>query len=168
MEEKNEKSKRELIVMIGMTLSGKTYHVDLNYLPQYQLVSSKHIRRAVQTTKIQSPDFLYACMDVIVRAHMIKGLPIVVDESNLTIESLFMWKSVTREFGYDLKGVFIDTPLDVCTARLKYLLNGEKITEEMHEKLAKEFDQVNELKEILKMKHQSVVDHIVFVTYDGG
>ena len=107
-------------------------------------------------------------MDVIVRSHMIKGLPIVVDESNLTVESLFLWKSVTREFGYDIKGVFLDTPLDVCTARLKYLLKGEEITEEMHEKLSKEYEQVNELKEILKMKHQSVVDHVTFITYDGG
>jgi len=154
--------------MIGITLSGKTTHVDNNYLPGYQLVSLNHMKNAITFTKIQPVDVVYAAMEIIVRAHMIKGLPIVVDENNITVDSLFLWKTLTRDHGYNLKAVLMDTPLDVCTARVKYLLNGKKITEQMHEKLSKEHEQVNELKKILKMKHQSVVDEVTIITYDGG
>lgn len=166
--EENKKSERDLIVMIGMSLSGKTYHVDLNYLPEYQLISRNHYQQALATTKMTDPALIYVAMELAARAHMIKGLLIIVDEANLSIDSLYIWKAMTRELGYNFKGVFIDTPLDVCTARLKYLLKGEKITEEMHEKLSLEHEKVEELKTLLKMKHQKLVDNIVFVTYDGG
>ena len=168
MTEENKQVPRDLIVMIGMTLSGKTTHVDLNYLPGHQLVSLNHMKEALKYTKIANQDFVYAAMEIAVRALMVKGLPIVVDESNISIDSLFLWKTITREHGYNLKAVYMDTPLDVCTARLKYLLNGEKLTEQMHEKMSKEYEQVCELKEVLNLKHQSVVDEIVFITYDGG
>ena len=120
MEER--KQERDLIVMIGMTLSGKTYQVDLNYLPEHQLVSKFYVTQALRTTKLpQDPNIVPMTMELMARAHMAKGLPVVIDESNLEVDSLFLWKSITREFGYNIKGVFLDTPLDVCTARLKYI-----------------------------------------------
>ena len=161
------KGERDLIVMIGMSLSGKTYHVDNNY-QGYQLVSFKHYQAALQVSKLQNPEIIYPAMELAVRANMIKGLPIVIDENNSNIDSLFIWKSISREHGYNTRGVFIDTPLDVCVARLKYMLEGKKITEEMHEKLNNECEKIEELKQILKMKHQSVVDSVIFITYDGG
>ena len=168
MTSEQKQAPRDLIVMIGMSMSGKTYHVDTTYLPGHQLVSLAHIKHALNTTKMTNGDLIYATMELAVRAHMIKGLPIVVDEDNLSIESLFMWKTITREFGYNLKGVLLDTPLDVCISRLKTMLQGKKITEEMHEKMSKEFAKVEELKEILNMKHQSVVDLVTIINYDGG
>lgn len=165
---KNKTNCHELIVMIGISFSGKSYYVDLNYLPEYQLISRQHIYKALMTSKIKDKNFIYACMDIIARSHMIKGLPIVVDESNLKIESLFLWKQIAREFDYSIKGIFIDTPIEVCIKRLKYALNGEKITEEMHKKLTIEYNHAEELRKILTMKHQSVVDQIDFITYDGG
>ena len=168
MQSKNKPLERELIVMIGMSLSGKTTYVDLNYLPNYQIVSATCIKEAIKTTRINTPDFIYAAMDVITRSHLIKGLPVVVDEKNLSVESLFLWKSIAREFDFYLKGIMMDTPLHICTARLKKILNGKMITEEQHKKLEKENDQIEELKQILKMKHNSIVDEIVFITYDGG
>ena len=168
MTEEKQTPGRDLIVMIGMSLSGKTTHVDNNYLPNHQLISVHHMTEGIKLTKMQDPNFVYASIEIIARAHMMKGLPIIVDEKNLTVDSLFVWKTLSREHGYNLKAVYIDTPLDVCTARLKHFLKGGKITEQMHENLAKEHEQVNELKDILKMKHQSVVDEVVFITYDGG
>ena len=164
----NKKVEKDFIVMIVMSLSGKTYHVDLNYLPGYQLLSSKHYKQAFQTTKISDPNIIYAAMELTARSHMIKGLPIIVDESNLDVDSLFLWKSIAREFGYNIKGVLIDTPLDVCTARLKYLLKGEAISEEMHNKLTSEYEKVEELKILLKMKYQNILDNVSFINYDGG
>jgi hypothetical protein len=35
--------KKEIIIMIGMSFSGKTYYVDMNLLPHYQLVSKVHV-----------------------------------------------------------------------------------------------------------------------------
>ena len=164
----NKKVEKDFIVMIGMSLSGKTYHVDFNYLPGYQLLSSNHYKQAFKTTKISNPNIVYAAMELTARSHMIKGLPIVVDESNLDVDSLFLWKSMAREFGYNIKGVLIDTPLDVCTARLKYFLKGEPISEEMHNKLTKEHEKIEELKTLLKMKHQNILDAVLFINYDGG
>jgi len=167
MEEK--KQERDLIVMIGMTLSGKTYQVDLNYLPEHQLVSKYYVTQALRTSKLpQDPNIVPMTMEMMVRAHMVRGLPIVVDESNLEVDSLFLWKSITREFGYNIKGIFLDTPLDVCTARLKYILKDQPITEDMHAKLSSEFEKVEELKTLLKMKHQKLLDKVTFINYDGG
>jgi predicted kinase len=164
----NENIPRNLIVMIGMTAAGKTYHVDKFYLAGHQIVSSRHIREAIKTTKLpDDTNLIYMTMELIVRANMIKGLPIVVDENNLTIESLFFWKKLCSELNYILKGVVLDTPLEVCVKRFRGLLK-EPMTEEMHEKLKKEYEQVEELKVLLNMKHQQVLDRVSYITYDGG
>jgi predicted kinase len=159
---------RELIVMIGMTASGKTYHVDKFYLASHQIVSSRHIKEAIKTTKLPfDQNLVYMAMELITRSNMIKGLPIVIDENNLTIESLFFWKKMCNEFDYMLKGVILDTPLEICVKRLTSLMKDD-LTEEMHEKLKKENEIIEELKVLLNMKHQKILDRATYITYDGG
>lgn len=163
-----ERSRSELIVMIGMTSSGKTYHVDKFYLKSHQIISSRHIKEAIKTTKLPNDqNLVYMTMEIITRSHMIKRLPIVIDENNLTIESLFFWKKICSEFDYILKGIILDTPLEICVKRLASLTE-EELTEEIHEKLKKENERVEELKILLNMKHQKILDRTTYITYDGG
>jgi predicted kinase len=165
---KNKENIRELIVMIGMTASGKTYHIDKFYLNSYQIISRNHIKEAIKTTKITSnqKQLVYLVMDIIARSHLIKGLPVVIDEQNLTVESIFFWKKLVEEFGYEIKGVVLDTPLEVCISRVKEMVNGD-LSEEAHETLKKEFEQVEELKILLGMKHQNILDRVTYITHGG-
>lgn len=163
--EQNEPS-RDLIVMIGMTLSGKSFHVNVNYASTYQVVSSKDIRKAMYTTKLDIHDLPYAIMDIIVRSHMLRGFPIIIDENNETIESLFIWKRLAHEFGYCIRVILLDTPFEMCIDRLKSILGKDEIPDDMYEQLKKESKQINELKEILNMKYQSVIDEVKYITYN--
>jgi predicted kinase len=164
---KNKEDVRELIVMIGMTASGKTYHIDKFYIPSHQIVSKNHLIEAIKTTKlVYTNQLLFAMMDVMARSFMIKGLSVVVDEPNLTVESLFFWKKLADEFGYTIKGVFVDTPLDVCISRLKEMIK-DGLTEQMYEKLKRENEQIDELKILLSMKHQNILDRVTYITHGG-
>ena len=164
---RNTEIPRELIVMIGMTCAGKTYHVDKFYLASHQIISSRHIKQALKNMGIANDELLYMNMDVVARANMLKGLPIIVDENNLTVESLFIWKKLCNEHKYQIKGVLIDTPLEVCVKRLSSLIEGE-LSEQDHQRLKEEYDQIEELKILLNMKYQNILGKVNTITYNGG
>ncbi len=162
------KMPRDIIVMIGVDFSGKTQYVDSELINgPHQIISFDHIREAFKTTKMSNPDIVYASMDLIARSHMIKGIPIIIDEANLTIESLFLWKTIAREFNYTLKGIVMNTTLEDCKARLEKAADGA-ISDSILDKLNAEYKVFEELKIILKMKHQQILDKVTFVTYNGG
>ena len=163
-----DKMSRDLIVMIGVGRSGKTHYVDneLLYGPQ-QLISSEHMKAAYNSMNMSTPDIIYAAMDLIVRSHMIKGVPIIVDESNLTIESLFLWKSIAKEFNYAIKGIVMDTSFEICKSRLESDIDGP-ITKDLNENMETEYETYKELRIILKMNHQQILDKVTFITYNGG
>ena len=92
---------RELIIMIGMTASGKSYYVNENYIRNHQIVSENHIVEAMKLENIElAEDLKNMITAVTTRALMIKGLPIVVDEPNLTLQSLFIWSKFAFHHNY--------------------------------------------------------------------
>jgi len=155
--------KKEIIVMIGMSFSGKSYYVDLHYLPHYQLVSKIHVLKNLKTDKEDPYHDLLDAMKLIVKSHMTKGLPIVIDQNNLTINTIFMWNCLANDFKYDIKAVLIDTPFSVCMDRIKYAFSGAPIPAKLVERMTIEKEKIEELKIILKMKHQSILKNIEYV-----
>ncbi|MFW9872199.1 MAG: AAA family ATPase [Candidatus Thorarchaeota archaeon] len=162
-------SKKELILMIGPTMSGKSYYINNHLIRNYQIISEGHIASAMQYENVpKDEDFKYAIMSVIARAHMLRGLPIVVDESNLTIESLFIWKRYAFEYKYKIKGIVLDTPLKICLERLESSLKHENLVEGIIKNLKSEYERFKEIKLILNMKYQNVIDDFEVVSYEDG
>ena len=161
MSEKNVFMCRELIVMIGITASGKSFHINRCYIKNHQHVSEKHIIEGMRKEGIPfDEDTKNMIMAITVRSHMIRGLPIIIDEPNLEIESLFIWKKLAVEHNYSIKGVIVDTPVKICIERLQSIFKG-KLKKELIENLYLENEKLKELKQILYMKHQKILDKVV-------
>lgn len=158
---------RELIIMIGIAASGKSYYVDKNFSKTHQVISESHIVEAMKLEGMEfDEDFKNAVMAVSTRALMIKGLPIVIDEPNLLIESLFVWKNLAYQHKYIVRAIVVDTPVEICLDRLKGILGN--INEELKQVLYKQDDQLQEVLMIFNMEHQKIVDEVSFIHYDGG
>jgi predicted kinase len=147
MDDENIFTKRELIVLIGITASGKSYYIDKFLIKDYQYVSDKYISFA-----IKKEDVLYTeetknmLMAIYARAHMVRGLPIVVDEPNLELESLFIWKEISFKHNYKIKGIIIDTPIIVCIERWESILKRKlnKIEKQQIELEDKKFQELKQ------------------------
>jgi predicted kinase len=159
--------KKEIVIMIGMSFSGKSYHVDTNYLPYYQLVSKVHVLKHLKTLDEDPTEDLMDTMRIMVRSHMSKGLPVVVDQNNLSIKNIFTWDCLAREHKYYSKAVLIDTPFEVCMKRLDYACDG-KVSLKVKERMIVEKEKLEELKIILNMKHQSFLKDIEYIDYYGN
>jgi predicted kinase len=158
---------RELIVMIGITASGKSFHINRCYIKNHQHVSEKYIIEGMRKEGISfDEDTKNMIMAITVRSHMIRGLPIVIDEPNLELESLFIWKKLAVEHNYNIKGVIVDTPIKICVERLLSIWK-DKLEKNWIENLKLENAKLKELKQVLSMKHQKILDKIVRVTYGG-
>ena len=167
MKEENVFMRRELIVMIGITASGKSFHINRCYIKDHQHVSEKYIIEGMKKEGISfDEDTKNMIMAITVRAHMIRGLPIVIDEPNLELESLFIWKKLAVEHNYNIKGIIVDTPLTVCAERLLTIWKG-KLGKDWLENLKLENAKFKELKQVFSMKHQKILDKIVRITYGG-
>lgn len=156
--------RKEIIIMIGMSFSGKSYHVDTHYLPYYQLVSKVHVLQNLKTMNEDPTEDLMNAMRLMVKSHMAKGLPIVVDQNNLTIKNIFLWNCLANDFKYYSKAILIDTPFDVCMERLEYACQG-KVPAKAKERMIVEKEKLDELKIILNMKHQSFIKNIEYISY---
>jgi predicted kinase len=167
MKEENVFMCRELIVMIGITASGKSFHINRCYIKDHQHVSEKYIIEGMIKEGIPfDEDTKNMIMAITVRSHMIRGLPIVIDEPNLELESLFIWKKLAVDYNYNITGIVVDTPVKICIERLRSILKGE-VSKKWVENIKLEDEKFQELKQVLSMKHQKILDKIVYVTYGG-
>lgn len=168
MENEQRYERRELVIMVGITASGKSFHVNKHYIKDHQVISENHIIEALKLESLGVDEELKdIIMAVSTRALMIRGLPIVVDEPNLLVESLFIWKRLAHYHQYKIKVVLIDTPYDVCLSRLHDLFPGQ-VDQSVEKNLEKQQQQIQELKSVLSMEHQQIVDEIEYISYDGG
>lgn len=156
--------RKEIVIMIGMSFSGKSYHVDKYYLPYYQLVSKVHVLKNLVTVEEDPTEDLMNTMRLMIKSHMSKGLPIVIDQNNLTIKNIFTWNCLANEFKYFSKAVLVDTPFEVCMQRLEHACSG-KVSAKVKERMIIEKEKMEELKIILNMKHQSFLTDIEYIKY---
>ena len=168
MKEENVFMCRELIVMIGITASGKSFHINKSYIKDHQYISENHIIEGMRGENIPIDENIKNMIIAITaRSHMIRGLPIVVDEPNLEIESLFIWRKLAVEHKYSIKGIIIDTPIEICADRLQSLLKTKSDEKTIYETLDLEDEKLQELKIILLMKHQNILDEVEIITHGG-
>jgi predicted kinase len=144
---------KNLILMMGVTCSGKTTHVKKN-LSGMQYVSEKAIAKSMVKENIlikDNIDLLYTFVGIITRSHMIQGRDIVIDDKNLNIQALTIWWKLAKEYGYYITVVLIDTQYEVCLDRLKAITNDKDAEKALFE----EFSKLRDLKHILFSKYHA-------------
>lgn len=151
---------KNLILMIGPSFSGKSYYVD-RYLNKLQRISDFHIRKALIDEDTTLPqDMRYFIMSVMCRSFMLNELSIVVDEQNLDLESLMIWRKLASEYNYFLEGILMDIPFDDCYKRGQVVAGKNQ---DFTMLLKKQFAKFEELKTILNMKHQKIFDNLIII-----
>jgi predicted kinase len=146
-------------------MSGKTHLTLHEYAKTHQVINLESIRDALKKELLPTTDeIVYGIVSTMTRSVMIMELPIVVDEKNLTAESLFIWKKLAVQYGYSIKGVVLDTNPVVCIKRneidKKYKCdNGPYYWEK---------EMLDEIKTVLSMKHQNILDSFEVLTNYGG
>lgn len=150
---------KEMVLMIGLPFAGKSTYVQdfLKRAPGYQVIEGSTIVQGFKEVNVnitnQTMDRVYYVQKIIARAHMERQLPIIVDERNLTLESIFIWRQIAENSDYRTTAVIIDTPLEICLKRAED--NGR--TADFLEHIRTCAEQLNELKLMLGFKHQNIL-----------
>ncbi len=110
---------KELIIMIGLPGSGKSYHVNKFY-KKYQIVCQDDIRKALGVEfEIKIDPIVNSIAKIMGRAYMERGLSIVIDETNTRYESIKFWKDLAHEYSYTITYIFMNTKIETCIKRRK-------------------------------------------------
>ncbi|MDY6893797.1 MAG: AAA family ATPase [Thermotogota bacterium] len=108
---------KELIAMVGLPRSGKSYCVD-NELYTHHIICTDDIRLALGTqfeSKIEP--FVWAIHDTMIRALMIREKDIVLDETNTTLTRIEKYYSFCKQYNYSFRLLYIKTPIEECLKR---------------------------------------------------
>ena len=136
----------ELIIMVGLPGSGKSTFVDDYIIGKgfqegvygYHIVSRDDIRLAFGSgfNHLVEPH-IGAIARTMVRAYMIRGIDIVVDETNTNISTIKMWTELAQEYGYKIRAMVMTTPLKICKERRETSKGKfpENIIDKMYEQL---------------------------------
>ena len=150
--------KKELIIMIGPSFSGKSFYVNQNFTNSHQIISHNNIKDAMSLEgSFINEETVCSFMAINAKAHMLRALPIVVDEQNLTIESLFIWKKICLQFGYSMKAIVMDTHFDECAKRFQSI-TLEGLQGKNYQAMIIQHEMLMEMKMVLELKHQKIVD----------
>ena len=126
--------KKELIIMIGLPGSGKSVFVDKKYSETYQVVCTDDVRKALGFIFERKMEPLVHCIsETIVKAKMERGLPIIIDETNIRSSHLLKWKNLAEEYEYKTTAIIMDTNIDECKKRRK--CNEGKFPEEVIDRM---------------------------------
>ncbi|SFM51529.1 ATP-binding protein [Thermodesulforhabdus norvegica] len=129
---------KEFVLMIGLPRSGKSTYVD-RFLSEYQLVCPDDIRKGlgVKHDRRLEP-FVWAVVEAQLRALMERGRPVVLDATNTVNQARSKWIGLAKDYGYEVRLVWIDTPLSVCLDRAKQDGFPESVLLRMYHQLKKE------------------------------
>lgn len=107
----------ELVAMVGLPRSGKSTYVD-DMLSNFDIICADDIRLAMGTQfEPKLEPFVWAIHDTMLRAMMIRKRNIVLDETNTSIKRIDKYYSFCKEYKYNLKLLYINTPINVCLTR---------------------------------------------------
>lgn len=109
---------KTLKMMIGLPRSGKSTYVKNNFKGA-PVISADQIRLILygQAFYANGEPFVWATRDVMLRALMEQGLPIVVDETNTTRKRREPIFRLAKQYGYEVDIVCVATPMDICIKR---------------------------------------------------
>lgn len=122
---------KEIILMVGIQGAGKSTYIN-KYMRGYQVLCLDDIRLALgDVYNRRAEPIVRAMADIMGRAFLERGLPVVVDGVNTSKYIVQKWRTLADEYGYRLCGIHIDTPFQTCIERR---LGINKVTMEVLEK----------------------------------
>jgi len=137
-ENKKMNSEKEIIFLIGISGSGKSSYFNSYYSKTHQLICKDDIRLSLGTEfDYKLEPYVHAIGETMMRALMIRGLNIVVDEINLDANHLLKMKKIAKEYGYKFNGIMLDFHFDLCCSRREEFIkkHGIEVINKMKNKL---------------------------------
>ncbi len=119
---------KELVIMIGIQGSGKSTYIDKHMVGKYQVMCIDDVRRAFgDIFNPRTEPIIRGIADIMARSFMERGLPVVVDATNVSIHMLKKWEKLAKGYDYNLSAIYMDIPIDKC----KQKIGKNKLTEEV-------------------------------------
>ena len=143
-----ENYKTEIILMVGLPLSGKSTVADnMKKSPlndHFTIVCPDDIRMALygQEFVYSGEKFVWAIVDTTIRALLLRGQSVIVDSTNKTRWERQQWSRVAQEFGIPLRIIHVSTSPKECIRRAKETHREEMI--EIIEGMAEKFEPLEE------------------------
>jgi predicted kinase len=151
---------KELLILVGLPFAGKSTHA--KYLASrrpYQIIEGACIGKAMNTEGYEisneNMDPVYTVERIMFKAFAQRELPVIIDDRNLLIESIYLWKNLAFSVDYRVLVKIIDTPVDICIRRAKEAGKDERIIR--HIDLCSE--RLQELRTMFGFKHQNILDN---------
>ena len=145
---------KELVIVLGLSWSEKKKYI-FNEFKEAQMIWPFSIKNAMEYTRIpkDSKNTFYLITEILARSLLISNFKtVVVDEHSLELESIFIWKKIAVEHGYEIRVLIVDVPIEDCfPAR-------DQRTKQRVKNIIKSGRKLEQLKEILEMKYQNVID----------
>lgn len=149
-----------LILTLGVAGAGKTTFVNElinNYIKPIQVLCLDDIRLSLGDVYNKRTEAVVRMVaDIMGRAFMERGLPIIVDSTCTSKYIAEKWCELAKEYGYNTNAYYIDTPFEVCCERR---LNTNKIILEV---LERQREQLEEL-----LEDTSMFDCFYTIKYKG-
>jgi predicted kinase len=109
---------KTLIMMVGLPRSGKSTYVQKNFRG-ITAISADQLRKLIYGQEFfeGGEQLVWATRDVMLRALMEQGLPVVIDETNTTIKRRELIVKLAKKYGYNITAVWVNTPVLACLDR---------------------------------------------------
>lgn len=131
------KNLKRIYCMIGLPCSGKTTLVKkiIEKEPRIVVVSADTLRKTIFGRDFFEPgeEIVWAVRKYMLMSLMSWGNPIIIDETNLTKYRREKIINLAGQFDYEVYGLILDTPKEVCIERA-YNDNNTKIVPIIREK----------------------------------
>jgi predicted kinase len=122
---------KELVIMIGIQGSGKSTYIDKCMVGKYQVMCIDDVRRAFgDIYNHRTEPIVRGVADMMARAFLERGLPIVVDATNVSVGMLKKWEDLAEQYEYKLSAIYMDIPIETC----KKKIGINKLTEEVYDR----------------------------------
>ena len=151
---KGNNNMKKLVIVLGLPWSSKIKHT-IKKIPNCQIVCPSVVEKTVEHMKLnKSKESSYLISEVMTRSSMICELPIAIIETDMSIEAVFIWKKIASDYEYKTKVLLVDLPLEECFSR------SDKRDKEYLKYLSEKSKKFEQLKHILNMENQSIVDEV--------
>jgi predicted kinase len=149
---------KELVIVMSVSWMKKKKFI-LDNFKKSQIIWPYSIKKAIDYSKIpNNKETLYLFIETMARSLLIANFErVVIDETSLDLESIFFWKKIAIEHDYKMIVIIYDVPIEDCFPRED--LQSKQIIKNILESGEK----AEQLKQILNMKNQKIVDKFIII-----
>jgi predicted kinase len=119
----------DIVLMVGLAGAGKTTYVNMNLALNHQVLCLDDIRLSLgDVFNWRTEPVVRAVTDIMGRAFLERGLPMVVDSTCCSVFVAAKWRKLADEYNYKVTGIHLDTPYEECAKRR---IGINKVTEDV-------------------------------------